>query len=324
VKTLGLILKQDTQQNEIKNIKGLVFTNREIEVIACLIHGRRIKKIALILSISPKTVESHIRNVMLKIECHSNEKIIDFVESSDNYSIIRDYYSFILERNYFEVVLAKIKKACALDGRVIQIIYQQDDRKKLDPLVVDVQKYFNVVDVKTLMGTFESQVSDTATDIMYIITHQSQKEQLTAHLKEADARKNKVMVFLNASFDIVLKHNNVNTISADEDTFFYLFMLDLMGFMTSTKEFCKIKQSCITQLYSLYSPTRLSGDKGIDGEEETNGLEVIVTKNEHISAGFYAIFRKPFVFLFPLVLIICLSTIFYYKNIQKNTKIRTR
>lgn len=75
-----------------RQINKILFTTREIDVISCLMHGRSIKKIALLLSISPKTVEVHIRNVMLKIGCHSREKVIDFIESSDCHLMIKEHY----------------------------------------------------------------------------------------------------------------------------------------------------------------------------------------------------------------------------------------
>jgi len=83
-----------------RKINKILFTIREIDVISCLIHGRSIKKIALLLAISPKTVEVHIRNLMLKIGCHSREKIIDFIESSESHLIIKEHYRLILEKNH--------------------------------------------------------------------------------------------------------------------------------------------------------------------------------------------------------------------------------
>jgi DNA-binding NarL/FixJ family response regulator len=86
--------------DKIRKIKEILFTTREVEIISCLINGRGVKKIASLLLMSPKTVEVHIRNVMLKIDCNSREKIIDFIESSENHLAIRKCYYFILERNH--------------------------------------------------------------------------------------------------------------------------------------------------------------------------------------------------------------------------------
>jgi len=77
--------------------EDIQFTSREVDIIACLLHGRSVKKIAGFFSISPKTVEVHIRNTMLKIGCNSKERIIDFIEASKHHSIIREHYYLILK-----------------------------------------------------------------------------------------------------------------------------------------------------------------------------------------------------------------------------------
>ena len=65
-------------------INGINLTQREVDVISCIINVRGTKKIATILSISLRTVERHIHNIMLKSRCNSQEGIKDFVEKSEN------------------------------------------------------------------------------------------------------------------------------------------------------------------------------------------------------------------------------------------------
>lgn len=78
-------------------INGIKFTFREIEVISCLIHGRNVKKTSILLNISPKTTETHIRNITAKIECNSREGIIDFIEKSGKIEIIRHLYNHLID-----------------------------------------------------------------------------------------------------------------------------------------------------------------------------------------------------------------------------------
>ncbi|MBT3464593.1 helix-turn-helix transcriptional regulator, partial [archaeon] len=40
-------------------------TDRELDVLSCIIHGRSSKKIALLLHISSRTIEWHIKNIMI-------------------------------------------------------------------------------------------------------------------------------------------------------------------------------------------------------------------------------------------------------------------
>ena len=53
--------------NYLNQINGIKFTYREIDIITCILHNRGEKKIAALLSISPRTVNTHVHNITLKI-----------------------------------------------------------------------------------------------------------------------------------------------------------------------------------------------------------------------------------------------------------------
>lgn len=80
----------------LTTIGQINFTFREIELIARLIHTRGIKKIALLMNISPKTAGTHIRNISLKINCNSQDGIIKFIENSGKLEIIKEFYNTII------------------------------------------------------------------------------------------------------------------------------------------------------------------------------------------------------------------------------------
>src|SRR5689334_20925938 len=80
----------------LATINQVTFTFREIEIISYLLHVRRIKKIALRLNIAPRTVETHIRNICLKINCNSQDDIINFIENSGKLENIREFYDNII------------------------------------------------------------------------------------------------------------------------------------------------------------------------------------------------------------------------------------
>ena len=61
-------------------IKGITFTAREADIIACVLHLKGAKKIAQILNISPRTIEGHVRSILHKMEINSQEDIKDKVE----------------------------------------------------------------------------------------------------------------------------------------------------------------------------------------------------------------------------------------------------
>ncbi len=77
-------------------IAGFYFTSREIDVLACLVSGKSARSSASLLDISPKTVEFHLRNIMIKLECNSQEKVIDIIEKSEQYEILKRHYLTLL------------------------------------------------------------------------------------------------------------------------------------------------------------------------------------------------------------------------------------
>lgn len=64
-------------------INNISFTKRELDIIACLINGRSYKEAARILGISPRTVESHFRNIMNVSACTNRKELIDFISAAD-------------------------------------------------------------------------------------------------------------------------------------------------------------------------------------------------------------------------------------------------
>lgn len=76
--------------------KSMSFTSRETDIISCLLNGRSVKRTAALLGISPKTVESHIRNVGLKFGLNTQESIIAFFENSDIYTPLKNHYLRLL------------------------------------------------------------------------------------------------------------------------------------------------------------------------------------------------------------------------------------
>ncbi|MBX9804986.1 MAG: LuxR C-terminal-related transcriptional regulator [Alphaproteobacteria bacterium] len=94
--------------SQLKSVNGVKFTPREIDVIACLLSGKGSKTIAHFLSIEEKTVETHKYNIMRKLECNSKEGIIEFIEKSDKFSVLKQHYLTLLSEAIFEKHLSKI------------------------------------------------------------------------------------------------------------------------------------------------------------------------------------------------------------------------
>lgn len=54
------------------------FSNRELECMRELCKGKTMKAIASHFGISPRTVESHLRNIKCKLQCNYKSEIIAF------------------------------------------------------------------------------------------------------------------------------------------------------------------------------------------------------------------------------------------------------
>lgn len=92
-------------QQHLSTINNIDFTPREIDVMACILSVRDDKSIASILNIKPTTVRTHIRNVMLKIESNSKAGIIEFIQNSDKFLALKNYYTHLLVQDVFITTL---------------------------------------------------------------------------------------------------------------------------------------------------------------------------------------------------------------------------
>lgn len=123
---IGILFPQLFYTKYLTSIEKITFTSREIDIIACILSGRLVKKIASFLQISPRTVETHIRNILLKINGQSQGSIIDFVEHSEKFNLIRKYYSNLLIYSFFVEELKRISKESKQQNPICLIIQDSE------------------------------------------------------------------------------------------------------------------------------------------------------------------------------------------------------
>lgn len=99
--------REKIYQQHLKQIKEKHFTLREIDVMSCMIHNRKQQKIASLLSIAPKTVNTHLYNIVNKLGHNSISIIIDFAERSGKLQYFREYYYYLIMQSLFEQYLKK-------------------------------------------------------------------------------------------------------------------------------------------------------------------------------------------------------------------------
>ena len=172
----------------IDKIKGIKFTYREIDIITYLLSRVTAKKIASFLFISPKTVETHIRNIMQKLECNSRESIIDFVESSDEILVLKKYYLFLSLCNTFKVKLKEISTIVGKKPPVGVMVYSTEESQqasfvhqlekdlKLAGINITVEERGRSLSLKYIHQEIEKFVEDFR---IYLLPKSLKKEILT-------------------------------------------------------------------------------------------------------------------------------------------------
>ncbi|MDD9335734.1 MAG: LuxR C-terminal-related transcriptional regulator [Rickettsiaceae bacterium] len=132
-----ILCPQEIYEKHLMIINGIRFTPREIDIIACIMHGKNAKGIANFLStkdksLETKTIESHILNIKRKIAANSREGIISFIEKSDKLSFL-----IVLPRLGKDNLNLLVNKLCIdlrLIGITVSIEFQENPNTT--PIVV--------------------------------------------------------------------------------------------------------------------------------------------------------------------------------------------
>ena len=154
---VSLNKRKELYEDFLREIGSIKFTFREIDVISCIMHNRGEKKIASLLQISPRTVGTHLHNIMLKLGQNSRESIIDFIEKSGKLPYIKKCYFHILIQSAFEQSLVKIGKTInrkVFDCSVNVSQLNEKEKNKLNN-IIDHLKLTNINLIKNTNSTSE-------------------------------------------------------------------------------------------------------------------------------------------------------------------------
>ncbi|MBX9786075.1 MAG: tetratricopeptide repeat protein [Alphaproteobacteria bacterium] len=151
------ILPQGICISHLESVHGIKFTRREIDIIAYLLSGKSAKTIATCLSIAPKTIEAHMRNIMMKVECNSRDGIIEFIEKSKKLPFFKEHYINLLINTSFEEKLSKIAIEVKNEPPSCVIVYW-DNREYYDSLCHDLKKHLKLAGIKTSSDMRENQL----------------------------------------------------------------------------------------------------------------------------------------------------------------------
>ena len=135
----------------LQAMSGIKFTLREIDVIACIANNRGTKKIASILSISPRTASTHMYNIMSKLQTNSRDYIIDFVQKAGKLSDMRLYYFNILTEAAFTKMLASIKKLLVNQKSGYSLEFNQSSEKE-QSFTKQLTHYLSIANINLIDG----------------------------------------------------------------------------------------------------------------------------------------------------------------------------
>ncbi len=272
--------------SQLKEVSGISFTNREIDVLSCLLSNRKDKKTAALLSLSPKTVGSHLYNLTKKLGYNSREQIIDFAEKSGKLPYFSKYYLSILIENLFLNQLKKISTTPDRNYNKFNLIYNNDceETKLLDKLL----NYLRIAKV-------DINISNEANNDSRQVIICCKPDELPF-----DSTKDQVIIFFCA-----VPADRVNDLT-------YVNFSDKQQFYQSTLKLLEI----LTQGKSIESAI-------IEFSRDTQGIWDSFQKNIYIHpetppASSMTVSNKPKFFVFTLLVMLLSITLisFFHKSFK--------
>ncbi len=223
IQNTQILFSSDLYSRHLTIIKGIHFTKREIDLIACLVNVKgSSKKIATFLSISPKTVQKHIENIMAKVGCNATDSIIDFVETSEVLPFLSQYYFLLQKEIIFEKSLKEISK---LNREASPFFCFIQDKNK-DSLASHLKSHLDLVGFITSTGVRPKE----GVSVILILLQIHNEGDLIHHLQEIKQKKNKVFILLrernnNKKISKTLKGFDIIDFSKEENYYFSFFSL---------------------------------------------------------------------------------------------------
>jgi tetratricopeptide (TPR) repeat protein/DNA-binding CsgD family transcriptional regulator len=269
---------------KIDLINGVYFTQREIEVISCILNVRGVKKIAAVLSISPRTVEGHIQNIMLKLSCNSQESVKDFVEKSEQIIQINQYYLDLLITSFFKqqlkgvVPLFKKKKVTCI------VHYQKND--VLDYII----KCLGFANVNVILNQ-NNELNDKEIPVILFDANE-------ADLKEYEGYKSLILVCREQSLnaDNLGSFTSINFIDCHKAEDIPTGIFNILKILAPDIDLSKP----ITEFNKLYNNILNLGNTSVTGTQIS--IEDVNPQKINIDVGFSS--KKRWILLFITICVI--------------------
>ncbi|PCJ27361.1 MAG: hypothetical protein COA94_04165, partial [Rickettsiales bacterium] len=298
--------KEELYNEHLQEISGANFTFRELDIIACIIHNRGEKKIASLLSISYRTVGSHVRNIMSKLGYNSREYIIDAVEKSGKLQYVRQYYFHLVMEAAFEKYLRKIRGLANRSGIVCATDFNNvtEEEKKSLELFTESLALANITltDINLLKaeGSYEkarhnlhiiSMKSVNKLSGLYqnIKDAENNSEETTGENIEKNVKKTtqnenrkNIAVYFDKDIDL-LTVQDMEHVDFRSKSNYYFSVLELIGKLTGKPLVAEIIQEFKDAHQDLQKSWAGTGIAG--GEFSGNGSSYFTSKNAAIFAA---------------------------------------
>lgn len=187
-------------------LQSFNLTAREIDVLACLMDQKSSKKIAAVLDIKQKTVESHIFNIMQKLDKHSRSSIIDAMKKSPSIHQLAKRHHELETAYEFKETLQKIKQRVPCKGVRCKIECQDDKVKQQiesDLKVLNILCFDRKKEVKTISADIHDNYQVTFFEVLNQLTPHPLIEEAIIRFKHAggggDGPKNVVTHIIQTS-----------------------------------------------------------------------------------------------------------------------------
>ena len=280
---------------KIDLINGVYFTQREIEVISCILNVRGVKKIAAVLAISPRTVEGHIQNILLKLSCNSQESVKDFVERSEQILQINQYYLDLLITSFLKQQLKGVAPLFKKKKVTCIVHYQKNDI--LDHII----KCLGFANVNVVLNQ-NNDLNDK--QIPVILFNANEIE-----VKEYEGYKNLILVYRDQKFDsdILSNFDSINLIDCSKEENIPEGIFKILSILAPDIDLSKP----IIEFNKLYNNILNLGNTSVTGVQ----ISIDDVSQQKIITDVRFFNRKVFILLFALICVsVLISILFFFKD----------
>lgn len=152
--------REQIYKEYLRDISGINFSPRQIDVLSCLIHSRNQGKIAELLSIpSVRTVQTHIHVLKEKTNQFSTEHLVDMIDKSGKRKYFVEYYFNILVESHFRKTLGNILALTKRAGYICLIDNNQINKE--NRIVEQIKKHLKLININFV---------DVNTDIVHDVS----------------------------------------------------------------------------------------------------------------------------------------------------------